>query len=83
MDDTKKIQSLDLLKCRESGLVQVLEEDASELNFKRFFEDLVMANFQKLNTQFEQNPHLINTAKIKALYLLNLMPFDHSHCRCL
>lgn len=73
MDVTKKIQSLDLLKCRESGLVQVLEEDASELNFKRFFEDLVMANFQKLNTQFEQNPQLINTAKIKALYLLNLI----------
>lgn|GEM_PF-5763024 len=71
--DRKKIKSLDLLKCSNSGLEALLDQTNSELNFKRFFQILLLGNYKDLEKEFHISPDLINTPQIKALYLLNLI----------
>jgi len=81
--DKKKIKSLDLLNCTGSGLGELLGQVNSELNFKRFFQILLLGNYQDLEKQFNKSPDLIDTPKIKALFLLNLIlqgiPLKHHH----
>ncbi len=81
--DKKKIKSLDLLNCTDSGLGELLGQVNSELNFKRFFQILLLGNYQDLEKEFNKSPDLIDTPKIKALFLLNLIlqgiPLKHHH----
>jgi Fe-S-cluster containining protein len=71
--EKQTIKSLDLLKCNNSGLELLLDESKSELDYKRFFELLISRKHQELNLEFKNHPDWINTSKIKALFLMNLI----------
>jgi Fe-S-cluster containining protein len=79
----KTIQSLDLLNCTNSGLEALLEQTNSDLNYNRFFVKLTSEKYEELQLEFENHPELINTPKIKALFLLNLIlqgkKINHQH----
>jgi Fe-S-cluster containining protein len=70
---SKKIQSLASLPVTSSGLDERNQDFARDLATEKYFQDLVSGNNQALNNFFQENPHLVESIKIKAIFLLNLI----------
>lgn len=73
MKDKTTIKSLEMLACSESGLDVVLQEDLSEQNYARFYQVLLQGRYQDLHAELEANPQLVDSARTKAIFLLNLI----------
>lgn len=72
-----QLESLELLNSMDSGYEQINYELASEKNYFRFLVLLVNGKYEELDQVLLENLHLIDSAKTKALFLLNLILNKH------
>jgi Fe-S-cluster containining protein len=69
----KKIKSLDSLPVSSSGLDELNQEFSRELACEKYLKQLINGDNEALNNFFQENPHLVDSIKTKAVFLLNLI----------
>lgn len=73
MQNKITIGSLDSLPVSSSGLDELNQEFANDLQYKEYLEDFRAGKNQELDKFFQEHPHLIDSIQVKALFLLNLL----------
>ncbi len=68
-----KVQSLEMLTGSDSGYDGINQEALSDKNYLRFLNLFLTNQNQKLDNYLQEHPHLIDSHRHKALFLLNLI----------
>lgn len=72
-ESTNKLQSLEMLNSSSSGYDEINRETLSEKNYLGSLHLFLSGANTKLNNYLQEHPHLVDTSKHKALFLLNLI----------
>jgi len=69
----QKINSLETLPVSSSGLDELNQDFKRDLDYQNYLKQFLNGDNESLDKFFQENPHLIDSIKTKALFLLNLI----------
>lgn len=72
-EKAQRLESLELLASSDSGYAELDYEQQREQNYFSFLVLLVNGKYQELDQLLMENPQLIDSAKAKAIFLLNII----------